>query len=68
MTLRALSLQDVKAMDKRGREKYFFAYAGYFPDSPAQPYAIRVGSKTFHSNDTADLRQQFDKYLRYAKV
>jgi hypothetical protein len=54
-------------MDKSARTEYFETYAGYFEDSPNEPYAIRVGSKTLFSSDTADLRQKFDKLLRYGR-
>jgi hypothetical protein len=63
MALHALSLERVKAMNKEQRTEYFEKFAGYFWDSPNAPYSIRVGSKTFHSKDTLDLREQFDKYL-----
>jgi len=64
MALHALSLKQVLKLDIAGRERYFEDYAGYFPDSPLTPYSIRVGSKTFHSNDTMDLKIQFINYLK----
>jgi hypothetical protein len=65
MAPHAKSFEEVKALDAGGRTDYFEEYAGYFPDSPVTPYAIRVGSRTLFSNDTHDLREQFDKLLRY---
>jgi len=67
MALRGLDLETVRKMDKSARTEYFETYAGYFEDSPNEPYAIRVGSKTLFSSDTADLRQKFDKLLRYGR-
>jgi len=67
MALPALPLEAVRIMDKHERTSYFETYARYSEDSPLTPYAIRVGSKSLFSNDTADLRQKFDKLLRYGK-
>ena len=67
MALPAQTFAQVKAMSPSGRTSYFQTYGRYFPDSPNKPYAIRVGSKTFFSNDTMDLRKQFDKGMRYHK-
>lgn len=39
----------------------FAKYARYFEDAPQKRYAIRVGSKTLLSDDTYDLRQQFER-------
>jgi hypothetical protein len=63
MALHALSLEEVKAMNENQRTAYFERYAGYFGDSP-KPYAIRVGSKNLMSDDTLDLRMQFDAYIQ----
>ena len=41
----------------------FCRYAGYFEDAPECLYAIRVGSRTFSSNDTLDLRKQFTRRI-----
>jgi hypothetical protein len=68
MALPALDLETVRKMDKAGRTGYFENYARYSEDSPCcLHYAIRVGSKTLFSEDTADLRQKFDKLLRYGE-
>lgn len=67
MALKALSLQEVQTMNKEECTAYFEEYAGYFEDSPITPYAIRVGSITLFSDDTHNLRQQFDYVLRYGK-
>ena len=67
MALRALSLETVQKMDEKGRTEYFEAFAGFFEDSPNQPYAIRVGSTTLFSEDTWELRKKFNKLLRYGK-
>ena len=63
MALHAKSFEEVKKMTSEQRTEYFETYAGYFEKSPKSPYAIRIGSRTFHSDDTMDLRRQFDKYL-----
>lgn len=67
MALPSLPLETVRKMDKSERAEYFETYERYFSDAPQKPYAIRVGSRTLFSNDTYDLRQQFDKLLRYGK-
>lgn len=64
MAIPALSLDEVMKLNIAGRACYFDEYARYFEDSPEIPYAIRVGSKTFHSNDTLDLKMQFINYLK----
>jgi hypothetical protein len=67
MALRAKSIEEVRAMNRFQRTEYFEEFAGYFWDSPQKPYAIRVGSTTMMSDDTMDLRQQFDHFIRYGK-
>jgi hypothetical protein len=54
-------------MDKSLLEEYFMEYAQYMKDSPNKPYVIRVGSKTLFSDDTMDLRQQFEVHVRKLK-
>ena len=68
MALKSLTLETVRKMDKICRTNYFEKFAGYFPDSPSLCYAIRVGSTTLFSADTADLRKKFNHLLRYGKV
>lgn len=68
MALFAKSFEEVKKMNPEQRTLYFEEYAGYFEDSPSTPYAIRVGGKTFFAEDTLELRQKFDKYLRYKRL
>lgn len=64
MALQAYSLERVLAMTEERREWYFNHFAGYFPRSPQKRYAIRVGSVTLHSNDTMQLREQFNAHLK----
>jgi len=63
MALHALELDKVRAMNEKQRFEYFIKYAGRIEDSPKLCYAIRVGSKTLMSDDTADLRDKFDEFL-----
>jgi hypothetical protein len=63
MALHALELGKVKAMNDKQRFDYFCKFAGRIPDSPKLCFAIRVGSTTLLSNDTGDLRQQFESFL-----
>ena len=63
MALQALNFDTVKEMSPTKRTRYFENYAGYFADAPKEPYAIRIGSKTLHSDDTHDLRMKFDAFL-----
>jgi hypothetical protein len=60
-------LDDVLAMDNERLEEYFMEYAQYMEDSPNKPYVIRVGSKTLFSDDTMDLRKQFEAHVRKLK-
>jgi hypothetical protein len=67
MALPAKALDDILAMDKERLEEYFMGYAQYMEDSLNKPYVIRVGSKTLFSDDTMDLRQQFEMHVRKLK-
>jgi hypothetical protein len=64
MAIPALSLDEVRTMTPEQLTGYFEKYARYFEDSPNKPYAIRIGSKTLLSDDTMDLRQQFDRLVQ----
>ncbi len=57
----SLSPAQLAKLDHKQRFAYFCENARY-TDSPEEryQYAIRFGSKTLWSNDTADLRSQFD--------
>lgn len=63
MPIGALALDKVLAMNEEQRMQYFFDFARFIEDVPKLKYAIRVGSKTLQSDDTHDLRVQFDQYL-----
>jgi hypothetical protein len=67
MALPAKSLDDILAMDNSRLKEYFMDYAQYMEDSPNKPYVIRVGSKTLFSDDTMDLRNQFEAHVRKLK-
>jgi len=51
-------------MDQRQLWAYFCDYAGYIKDAPKLRYAVRIGSRTLMSDDTADLWQKFNGYVR----
>lgn len=57
MTLQELAKHTPKS---KAVEDFFFKNAGYAEDSPSKPYVIRVGAKTFFSDDTMDLRIQLE--------
>ena len=65
MSLPALAWISVKNMKPSERTAYFEIYARFLKDAPLYPYAIRVGSRTLFGKDTHDLREQFDKLMRY---
>jgi hypothetical protein len=65
MALQAEARKAVQAMSKEERMRYFDTHAGYYPDSPRLCYAIRIGSTTLMSDDTYDLRLQFDHFIHY---
>ena len=65
MALPALDWITVKNMGLDERTAYFESHAQFFESGPLKPYAIRVGSRTLLSDDTSDLRQQFDSLMRY---
>ena len=67
MALPAKPLDEILAMDKERLEGYFMEYAQYMEDSPHKPYVIRVGSKTLSSDDTMNLRKQFEIHVRKLK-
>jgi hypothetical protein len=67
MALPAKPLDDILGMDKSRLEEYFMEYAQYMEESPNKPYVIRVGSRTLLSDDTMDLRRQFEAHIRKLK-
>ena len=67
MALPAKPLDEIFAMDENRLEEYFMEYAGYMEESSNKPYVIRVGSKTLFSDDTIDLRKQFEVHVRNLK-
>jgi len=68
MALHGLSLVEVKKMTKEQRTVYFGVFARKYPESQKNCYGIRVGSTTMLSDDTMDLRKQFDHFLRYGTI
>ena len=60
-------LDDILVMDKGQLEEYFMEFARFVDDAPAHPYAIRVGSKTLFSDDTMELRREFEAHVRKLK-
>lgn len=66
MALPALSLEEVVVMDASQRLTYFTTYARH-TDAPKLRYAVRVGSRTFYSNDTWELRQKMEAYVGDAR-
>jgi hypothetical protein len=64
MALPALSASEVVAMSASECFEYFAAYSRYVADAPDKRYAIRVGSVTLASNDTLELRVEFENYVR----
>jgi hypothetical protein len=67
MALPAKPTNEIVTMDEERLEAYFMDYAQYMEDSPNKPYVIRVGSKTLSSDDTMDLRKQFEAHVRKLK-
>lgn len=61
-----MARKELRAMSLEQRTDYFERYARYFADA-AMKYSIRVGSMTLRSNDTYDLRRQFDKLIAKTK-
>jgi hypothetical protein len=61
----ALDGPAVARMTAEERWKYFQNFAQYCEDAPPKGphYHIRIGSRTLYSDDTADLREQFEKYV-----
>ena len=60
-------LAAILALDADQLFQYFSDNARFIPDAPNKPYAIRLGNTTFFSNDTYDLRLQFNRAVGAAK-
>jgi hypothetical protein len=67
MALIGAPLHMILRMDSKQLFKYFCDYARYMPDAPKFKYVIQVGSKTLRSDDTMDLRVQFDAKVKKLK-
>jgi hypothetical protein len=65
--MKSYSIDELIGMDKTQLEAAFFAGAGYMPDAPKECYTIRIGPRSLHSDDTMDLRKQFEKAVYVAK-
>lgn len=60
---------ELKLLDKESLFEYFCDNARFDPTSPPSScYAIRVGSKTLFSDDTANLRDKFEKLVKRKPV
>ncbi len=76
MALPAKPVLDIARMNAEQRFAYFLEYARHIPDAPegrGYSYAIRIGGEMLFSDDTAELREQFDRLTRrlrrkYVKV
>lgn len=55
---------DLKKLTEGERLCYFFEHSGYMPDAPSKPYVIRTGSRSLTSDDTMDLLQQWEEWVR----
>lgn len=40
----------------------------YMPDAPTMPYFVRLGSRSFHSHDTADLADKVAAALSHREL
>lgn len=70
MALPCLPTEDILILDRKRRFEYFCEFSRYIEDAPqmrGHQYAIRVGSKTFYSDDTRDLRDKFDRHIAVLK-
>ena len=67
MALRGVPIEQAVLCTKSELFDLFCEYAGYFEDSPQTPYAISMGSRTLFSEDTADLRRQFNRRVGILK-
>lgn len=61
MSFPAKSLEEVQAMDAKGRTEYFESFSRFIFEAPKNKYAIRVGSRTLTDSDTYSLRLKFDR-------
>lgn len=64
MALPGWSIDVVVGLARPALDEYFGSFARYDIFAPGKArYAIRVGSKTFRSDDTMDLKNKLLKYL-----
>lgn len=62
-----MTLEELTALSKKDLETWFMDNARYMPDAPSRPYFIRCSSKVFFSDDTMDLRKQFEEAIQKLK-
>jgi len=65
MPLPSESINHILGLDSEALELYFFEYARFIPDAPANSrYQIRICTKCMRSSDTHDLRLAFERCIR----
>jgi len=67
MAILGISIEAARRLKPAEIQAAFEKYARYIPDSPRLCYAIRVGSRTLHSDDTLALRLQFGRRISELK-
>lgn len=65
MALPSKTLDEIASLRTAAeRYDYFCQNARYMPDAPRLRYMIRVGTETLKSDDTYELRLEFDKAVK----